>query len=150
MPTLRDIALEAREWEHTPYHDLMRRKKQGCDCIGLIMGVGRMVKAKIPNDREVAFYGRTPHGGVAEREADKFMTRIGTTWNQVVPGTIGLFWWRRPGEGQHFGIFDEDDATGRLMIIHAYYSSTRVVRTGVNEFWRKRLKYVYTLRGVTT
>ena len=147
MPSLNEIALEARGWVGTPYHDLMRNKQQGCDCIGLIMGVGRMKKALIPGDNEIEFYGRTPHNHVAQRMADKYMNLVGTTWEQAKPGLIGLFWWRERGHGQHFAIFDEE--RGRRMMIHAYYNSEKVVRTGVNKFWHKRLMRVYTLRGVT-
>lgn len=139
------IVQEARQWIGTPYSDGGRRKHQGTDCIGLILGVIRRVGADGPTDTEMPYYGPLPANHVAERTADRWMDVVGSTWDSALPGRVGLFWWRDKNHGQHFAIFTP--LPGRLGMVHAYMNNDQVVEASVSAFWRKRLIKVYEMRG---
>lgn len=146
--TREDVWQEARRWVGTPYHDRGRSRGQSCDCIGLIIGVGRALGFRVPDDRDLPEY--TPHSadGSAEMFADQLMRRddfgnVGT----VIPGQVGLFWFAKRGLAQHFCIFSRMPS-GRITMIHAYKHGRRTLECGFSDYWRDRFIAAYDYRDL--
>jgi NlpC/P60 family putative phage cell wall peptidase len=140
------VVAQARLWLGTPYHHQGRRRGAACDCIGLILGVGRELGFKsLPSEKQMPPYTRIPHNHVAERTADGYLVTVeGANARSAKPGQIGIFYWRDKGHGQHFCIFGWDDSAGRKTMIHAYQKlGMRVHEAGFSEFWQRRLLKVY-------
>lgn len=138
MPSREEIYTEARRWVGTPYHHQGRTLGQSCDCIGLLIGVARALGIACPPNRDFPRYSALPHDGVAERTVSEFLAPA----TGLLPGQIGMFWFRDRGHGQHFAIFGRHGRE-RLTMIHAYFNIGKVVETGVSDFWRKRLMQTF-------
>lgn len=141
------IYTEARTWVGTPYHHHGRLKGQSCDCIGLILGVGRALGLNVPSDLEMPKYSTLPHDGMCEKMSDRYLIRQAQA--TPLPGQIGLFFITARGVGQHFCIFAWHAITQRHTMIHAFEGGKRVIETGISEFWRKRLIRIYDYSGVS-
>lgn len=146
MPNRSDVVTEARSWVGTPYHHQQWRKGAGCDCIGLVLGTIRGLGLPAPSDSQMPNYGQFPSDHVAERTASVYMDVVGSGWEDVIPGRVGLFYWRERGHGQHFCIFGEIE--GRLTMIQAYFGSGKVIETSLPAFWKPRLMRVFDLKGI--
>ena len=149
MPDRTTIYTEARRWVGTPYQHHGRRIGQACDCIGLILGVGRAVGVPLPKDRELPAYGPLPHGSMCESMSDRYLERQSVKLiSAAKPGQIGLFFVNARNVGQHFCIFGWHESTQRKTMIHAFMRGRHVIETGIPDFWAKRLLRVYDFRGV--
>jgi NlpC/P60 family putative phage cell wall peptidase len=144
MPDRAAIYTEARRWVGTPYHHHGRRINQSCDCIGLIIGVGRELGLSFPSDAEIPKYSALPHDGMCEKMADKYLARQSVS--DPAPGQVGLFFVTMRGVGQHFCIFAWHEKTQRNTMIHAFENGRHVIETGISDFWRKRLIRIYDYR----
>ena len=146
MPDRAAIYTEAQRWAGTPYHHQGRRFGQSCDCIGLILGVGRALGLKVPSDGEMPKYSALPHDGMCEKMADRYLVRQ----MQAIPfpGQVGLFFVTARGVGQHFCIFSWHEKTQRNTMIHAFEGGRKVIETGISDFWHKRLIRIYDYREV--
>ena len=140
MPSRDDVYIEARRWVGTPYHHEGHHLGQSCDCIGLIIGVGRALGFTCPTDQQVPQYSPNPHDHLAERGATEWLS---PARDPVLIGQIGLFWVSERGHGQHFCIYAQHGGDGRMTMIHSYMRIGRVIETGISDFWRKRLIRVY-------
>jgi len=147
MPTRSDIYNEARRWVGTPYHHHGRAHSQSCDCIGLLIGVGRVLGLTVPPEMALPDYSSLPHDDLSERMAARFLvpSKIKTI-DQALPGQIGLFSISQRGVGQHFAIFALHK--GRKTMIHAYMRGRTVIEAGISDHWRSRLISVYDYPGV--
>jgi NlpC/P60 family putative phage cell wall peptidase len=139
-----EIYTEARKWVGTPYHHHGRKIGQSCDCIGLILGVGRALKLKVPTELEMPDYSPVPDGATCESMAEKYLARYGSDrMANSMPGQVGMFFYSKRGIGQHFCIFGWHADTGRKTMIHAFMRGRHVIETGISEFWERRLMRVY-------
>ena len=107
----------------------------------------RAIGVRAPADSQMPRYGRYPSDHVAEKTADKWLEPTNLYWGDDIFGCVGLFYWKEPGHGQHFGIFSRDGE--RDMMIQAYYSLGKVTESGISNFWKKRLMKIYRVPGVT-
>jgi NlpC/P60 family putative phage cell wall peptidase len=149
MSTANTIIPQARTWLNTPFHHQGRRKHEGCDCIGLIIGVvaelgvpsryahadGRPVLLAEFDERD---YAREPDGLRLRAELLKHLTPVPNEAMQV--GDILLFRFRE--NPQHVA-FLGDYPGGGFSLIHCYQSAGRVVEHFFDEGWRKRLVGVF-------
>ena len=143
MPDRASIYTEARRWVGTPYHHQGRRIGQACDCIGLLIGVGRALGFSIPPDSGIPPYGQLPHAGACEEMAGRYLVPAGRS---ILPGQVGMFFVNTRGVGQHFCVFAWHEDTNRVTMIHAFMNTKTVVETGISDFWKKRLLGVYDYR----
>lgn len=147
MPDRAAIYTEARRWVGTPYNHHGRARGQSCDCIGLLIGVGRVLGLMVPTERDVPSYSAMPHDDLSERMAARFLvpSKI-KTLDEALPGQIGLFSIGKRGVGQHFAILALHK--GRKTMIHAYMRGRTVIEAGISDYWRLRLIGVYDYPGV--
>lgn len=150
------IVEEARTWLETPYLHLGRRKGIECDCIGIISKTGQSLELlKAHNDE--SGYSDNPHGGVAESLLDKHLIRYHDVkengpieLERILPGDMGLFWYKARGVGQHCCIFARHRFDPKIVtMIHSLRAVGKVTEATVNPFWKKRLLRLYRFPGVS-
>lgn len=112
------IVAEARAWIGTPFrHQGFTRA--GCDCIGLVRGVGEATGALVLDPDEIRpfwRYPRNPRLKEIVRGADRFLVRQAR--DAARPGDLLCF---DIGNGpQHFGILVEPG-----VIVHAHSGANR-------------------------
>ncbi len=125
--TREQVADEARTWIGTPWHHQAFRKGVGCDCIGLIRGVGDATKAfeydaSSFRVRQFRGYPRHPNPRVMYAALQEFLTKI----DKREAGVGDIFWFRIEGSPQHLGILSEPG-----IIIHADLLAGRVIEHSV-------------------
>ncbi len=134
-----DIVAEARSWIGTPFHDQGRLRAVGCDCLGLVIEVGRTLGL---TDIDYHDYHQQPDGKTLEARCEKHMTRAAV---EPQPGDVGLFWFAKRAWPQHLGIFCERD--GLLAVVHAHQRFGKVMEHRVDEWWGKRIVRAYSYQG---
>lgn len=145
MTTGADIVAEARSWCGTKFHDQAALKGVGCDCIGLIRGVGK--ELGIPeadafaNDSRFAGYARLSVPRLMILGCDSYLDRISIA--DALPGDIALA--SVEIEPQHFAFISSLDPP---RVIHAYIQAGRVVENIVDDFWRGHVLRMYRFRGI--
>lgn len=143
------IVAEARTWTGTRWMHQADVKGVGCDCIGLLRGVGINTGVfpadwqSLPGASQFLGYGRTPFKGALERCCDMFMTRI--TEQEAGPGDVVVM--RYGTEGHHMAIL-ADYHLGGLSIIHAYAPARKVAEGRLDDEMRARICGWYRFPGV--
>ena len=122
MVTRQEIADEARSWIGTPWYHQGFAKGVGCDCIGLVRGVGDATKAFEYDEaswrvRQYAAHSRHPNPKVMRAALREFFDPIPKS-----EAGIGDIFWFRFVEPQHLGILIEPG-----IIIHADRMAERVI-----------------------
>ena len=89
------VVAEARRWIGTPYHHQARLRGVGCDCAGLIIGVGLATGTLDFSEsrfREFAGYARTPNPRQMRRALEAFLVPV----PEKVAGDGDIMWleWR--------------------------------------------------------
>lgn len=119
----------AKGWIGTPFHHQASLKGIGCDCAGLIRGVGieyGMTPRGIPDD-----YGEDPN--------PKIM--IGTLKKNLIPCSdielADVILFKMLVHPQHLAI------TNGTHIIHAYRPSGKVVHHMLDGIWKRRVHSFY-------
>ena len=131
------IIIEAREWVDTPYHHQAALKGVGCDCVGLIRGVGVGVGAMPHRDadwKRFNAYGRLPNPRRMTQGMNAFLVPINTEDRK--PGDIAWIEWRTDMP-MHLAILAEKN--GSQTIIHALSDYRKVVEHGLNLTWQERI-----------
>lgn len=157
MPALerQQIVEEALRWIGTPYGYEGRGLGLTADCICLPLLVGKQV-GLIPQGLEFKGYTEMPNPAVCVGSADTHLERKLALQSiakgppaSLLPGDIGLFWYRERRVPQHFGIFtDYQGMTGVFGMVHAARVNGKVVHARVDQWWWKRLMYVYRYKGL--
>nr|WP_211110063.1 NlpC/P60 family protein [Acuticoccus mangrovi] len=129
-------------WVGTPYHHQASRRQVGCDCLGLVRGVWREVVGTEP---EIA-PAYSPDWAEARGEETLLAAaqRHFLAADEVLPGTVLLFRWKRGVPAKHLGI-----ATGEGTFVHAYDAAGRAVEGVLGPVWRRRLAGMFDFPGVT-
>lgn len=144
------VVTEARTWLGTPFVHQAHVKSVGCDCGGLIGGVGIGAGLLAPDWWETEFntlyggYARTPANGILESICYAFMQEIGV--DSALPGDVLLM--KFAEEPQHMAIL-APYLYGGLSIIHAYSRAGAVVEHRFAPVWRARVTGAFAYRGVT-
>lgn len=151
MTTRAAVVAEARTWIGTRFHHQAALKGVGCDCVGLVMGVG-MALHLLPEDfvtrpefEPFRGYSRVPAG-------DEMLALAFATFAEPIripeagPGDVVLF--RFGGDPCHVAILG-DYSEGGLSLVHAYAPLRRVIETRLDETWFSRIVSAYRLPGVS-
>ena len=137
-----EIVAAARRWVGTPYRHQASRCQAGCDCLGLVRGVWREVAGAEPE----AVPAYSPDWAEARGEETLLAAarRHFVPADEVRPGALLLFRWKRGAPAKHAGI-----ATGGGRLVHAYDAAGRAVEGRLAPVWSRRLAAVFDFPGVT-
>ncbi len=145
MELKNEIVKQARTWMGTPFVHQGRVKGEGCDCLGLIIGVGKECGVKIQNrpidDFDNRTYSKTPDGKFLKLQLDELLNKKNRS--EAKPGDIFLM--NFGGNPQHLGIFSDYPNSPAMAIIHCYSQSGKVVEHRLNDFWFTKIEQVYSL-----
>lgn len=131
-PVMReDIIAEARSWIDTPWHHQASVKGIGCDCAGLVRGIGNVLGIMDLNEetieaKEFIGYGRAPEPKRLIKALNRFMNRIDV--KKIQPADVLLF---KLPEPQHLAIL-----TDQGTIIHALCKVGKVSEMILNANWQ--------------
>lgn len=127
------IIKEARRWIGTPFRHQASLRGIGCDCAGLIKGVG-MARNLVSLDenewRAVSSYGRQPRPDRMGAVLKRFLVQIEP--GDALAGDIVWMEWRK-GLPMHLALLSEFNS--RPTIIHAFSDFSAVVEHGYNKEW---------------
>jgi cell wall-associated NlpC family hydrolase len=127
------LVAAAHAWLETPFRHQGRRRGEGVDCIGLIVGVAADCGIALEDHLDYPPRARGEALG-AELRRQLLPARL------ILPGTV--LWLRFGDFPTHVGL-----CTGGG-IIHAYEPERRVIEHGLGGRWRRRLVGVFDLPGV--
>lgn len=138
-----EIVAEARSWLGTPWHHQASVRGVGCDCAGLVRGVGNALglmdcRPDGPGGDLFAGYGRKPEPRRMLRTLDYFMDRRPA--GVIEPGDVLLMRFNR--DPQHLAIL-----TGEGTIVHALASAGGAVEHRLSPEWRARVVAAWRYRG---
>lgn len=129
------VVAEARSWVGTRWAHQCMLKGFGCDCIGLVGGVGYALGMPSAEqwyrDADAHNYGREPDPVVLRAFARRYLSEIPIVGAGL--GDILLFEWL-PGRPMHFGIVSN---LKPMQIVHAYASARKVCENGIDGKWRQ-------------
>lgn len=131
------IIAAARAWIGTPYQHQASCQGAGCDCLGLIRGVWRMVYGTEPE----AIPAYTPDWSEASNierlrdAAERNLIRIPQDNRKA--GDVLLFRMRDNSPAKHLGIMSSTHH-----MIHAY-TNHGVLESSLGTSWSRRIAYVY-------
>lgn len=135
------IVQTARTWLGTPYRHQHRHKGHGCDCVGLIIGVGKEAEI-LPtwtpeNWRAHGAYSRSPNPAHMRRALAQYLLQ----WEgEGLPpdGAVAWMGWRA-SLPMHLGIIGTAPA-GYRTLIHAYSGAGSVIEHRLSEDWLARVE----------
>ncbi len=108
------VASTARSWLGTPWRHQAAMKGLGCDCVGLVRGVGVecgfMTDPVEEESRPFRGYSVVPHPPTMKRGLDLFLCRLPSI-RDARQGDV--LWFRIGGRPQHLGILVDN---GGLMV----------------------------------
>lgn len=133
--TRQQVAVEARSWIGTPWRH-QGFIKIGCDCIGLIRGVGTATEAFRcdPGSLEVmryAGYSREPNPGVMRKALREFLVPI---LDLKAANTADILWFRYGSDPMHLGILTEP-----RVIVHSCLIAGKVIEHILDKSWQDRV-----------
>ena len=137
------VVAEARTWIGTPYRHQASLKNVGCDCLGLVRGVWRVVCGAEPEP--VPAYA--PDWAEASRcealaqAGQRHLIEIDPA--QFASGDMLLFRWRNGFVAKHAAIVTAPD-----LMMHAH-DGAAVAEVAIAPWWRRRLAYAFRFPGVT-
>jgi NlpC/P60 family putative phage cell wall peptidase len=137
------IVAEARAWIGTPYRHQASLKGVGCDCLGLVRGVWRVVCGAEPE----AVPPYAPDWAEASRRetlaqaAGRHLVALDTADFQ--PGDVLLFRWSNGFVAKHAAI-----ASAPERMVHAH-ARARVAEVAITPWWRRRLAFAFRFPGVS-
>jgi len=140
-----EIILQARTWLNTPFVHQGRVKNQGCDCLGLILGVGRELGVKIGTKPIEEFdeisYSMQPDGKILKKKLDEILVQ--KKKHEAKPGDIFLM--NFGSNPQHLGFISDYPSNPAFGIIHCYSQVGKVVEHRLNDFWFSKIETIYSI-----
>jgi len=140
------IISEAQRWVGTPYRHQATAFQLGCDCVGLIRGVGFNAGVLPPQPekwKQFNAYGRLPNPA---RMAEGMRTFLCPVDGTPQHGDIAWLSWRADLP-MHLALLARY-ANGRRTLIHCYSHVGRVVEHGFTAEWRGRVHSWWRYPGV--
>ena len=136
------LIAEARSWLGTPWHHQASVRGVGCDCAGLVRGVGNALGLMnccegASGAEEFEGYGRRPEPKRMLRALDRFMDR--RLPGQIYPGDVLLLRFDR--DPQHLAILTDENS-----MVHALIKNG-VVEHRLSADWRARVVAAWSYRG---
>jgi NlpC/P60 family putative phage cell wall peptidase len=136
------IVAEARSWIGTPYRHQASLKGVGCDCLGLVRGVWRVVLGAEP-EIVPAYAPDWAEASNSETLADAAARHlIAIECAELMPGDLMLFRWRAGFAAKHAAI-----ATAPDLMVHAHDGAC-VAEVAIAPWWRRRLAFAFRFPGV--
>jgi NlpC/P60 family putative phage cell wall peptidase len=138
MASRSDAVAEARKWLDTPFKHQGCVRGAGCDCIGLIKGVGmalRLVDYDPSSAQAKAFanYSIMPNPRRMREGLATWLVQI-----PVAEATLADIYFMAWGkEPQHVALITDKG------IIHSYSRAGKVVEHGLDDLWRSRIIAAY-------
>lgn len=136
MTTRADIVAAAEGWLGTPFRHQGRAKGVGCDCAGLLVGVGRELGLPVG---DVQAYSRQPDGASLQRHLERLAVPVPLA--KARAGDVLLL--RIGRHPRHLALL----CPGGWMI-HAWSDAGAVVRTRLTDRWRRRIVAAYRFPGI--
>jgi len=137
MSVAEEVLFEARRWIDTPYRHGGSRCKVGCDCLGLVRGIWRVLYGDEP--QPVPAYSMDwAETSTVDPLIDA--ARLHMTSKALIsaePGDLVVFRWRDGVAAKHLGILASADR-----FIHAYEGHC-VMESALVPQWRKRIAGVF-------
>ncbi len=133
-----DAVLEARKWLHTPFKHQGSVRGAGCDCIGLIKGIG-MALGLVDYDPNSALaktfnnYSIMPNPRRMREGLATWLVQIPV--DEAMLADIYFMAWGK--EPQHVALITDKG------IIHSYSRAGKVVEHGLDDLWRSRIVAAY-------
>lgn len=115
------------------------RDRDGVDCVGLVMAVGRAIGEG--NDWPELPYVTFPPEQQVRAVLDTYLCRLG---GEPEPGDVALIRWRRTAN--HLAIVT--DGAEPYGLLHAYRMIGRVCEHRADDYWRDRIVALYGFRSV--
>ncbi len=134
--TRADIIAAAEGWLGTPFRHQGRAKGVGCDCAGLLVGVGRELGLPVG---DVGGYARQPDGASLRRHCERLAAPVPLAKARAADALL-LRTGRHPG---HLALLCPGG-----WIIHADGAIGRVVRTRLTHRWQRRVVAAYRFPGI--
>lgn len=138
MSRAEKVIAAAESWIGTPYVQQGRLKGVGCDCIGLVIGVG-VDALVVPADVAVPAYRQSLDIPAARKHLAgrlRILKRKEPRAGDVLIFRVG----RR--DHAHFAIFDGE------RMIHASNHAGRVIRSALDDRWLKKLAHCCRYRSL--
>ena len=137
-PSRMDAVLEARAWLDTPFHHQASVKGVGCDCIGLIKGVGVALglvdyDPASPVAQAFGNYSMLPNSRRMREGLATWLVPIAVA-DTTLADILFMAWGREP---QHVAIITDKG------IIHSNSGVGKVVEHVLDESWRRRIVAAY-------
>jgi len=137
------IVAEARSWIGTPYRHQGSLKGIGCDCLGLVRGVWRVVLGAEP-ERAPPYAPDWAEAAREERLAQAALRHLTPVdIGAFEPGDVLLFRWRAGFAAKHAAI-----ATAPDRMVHAHEGAA-VAEIAIAPWWRRRLAFAFQFPHVT-
>ena len=137
-----EIVEAARAWVGTPYRHRASLCGVGCDCLGLVRGVWRVVVGPEPEPLPVYTPDWAEASGAETLRA--MMIRHFSRADGVKAGALLLFRWNAGAPSKHCGI-----AVGGGRLVHAYDAAGRAVEGALAPVWSRRLVATFDFPGVS-
>ena len=120
-------------WIGTPYRHQASLKGVGCDCLGLVRGVWRVVVGAEPELVPPYAPDWAEAGGreTFAQAAQRHFVEIAPS--QFAPGDVLLFRWRNGFVAKHAAIVTASD-----LMVHAH-DGAAVAEVAITPWWRRRL-----------
>jgi len=131
------FVMTARSFIGTPFRHQGRLPGTALDCGGLVMCAAAACGFLL---EDMHGYSATPSGGKFIAAVEAQCERIAL--EAVLPGDLMVFAFQR--EPQHVAIVTQ---TAPLQIVHAWQEAGLVAENGLDEYWSRRLRGCYRLRG---
>ena len=136
------IVAEARAWIGTPYRHQASLKGVGCDCLGLVRGVWRVVLGGEP-ERAPPYapdWAEAAGRETLAQAAARHMMAV--PLDEFAPGDVLLFRWRAGMPAKHAAIVTATDK-----MVHAH-DGAAVVEVAIAPWWRRRLAFAFRFPGL--
>jgi cell wall-associated NlpC family hydrolase len=145
------IVQTARTWLGTKFHHQgrIKRNKQnlgGCDCIGLIIGVGNELNIK-PHNKNLSDYDTVKYGRTHKRnQLNDSLSSCFTKTSKISRGTILVF--QINPDLQHCAIVSE--IKNLIKIIHCDAKAKKVVENNISDSWLRKIIGIYNFPEIPT
>jgi NlpC/P60 family putative phage cell wall peptidase len=140
------IVAITRSWLGTPYQHQASLKHVGCDCLGLVRGVGRELYGAEPEAPPAyrADWAETGSEETLLNAAARHLKPIPS--DQFKPGDVLLFRMSAEACVKHAAIVSAVEAP-QARIIHAYWGRA-CVESWLGPWWRRRLAFAFSFPTV--
>lgn len=150
MKTRADVIEEALSWIGTPYKHQASLKGVGCDCLGLVRGVWRVIVGEEPEPMRPysAWWAEKTRREQMRELADKYLVPIPaapyrTGASPFRDGALLLIRPHPQGAAKHAAVMIAPD-----IIVHAYEGAREVAADQIPRSWREKIVTAYDYPGV--